>query len=113
MTYLFKCENSSHGFEFEGVFCNFGNHFEIEASIKDGPPSSPKCPSCFSNEFVRRIYQMPNVIYNGPGFSKDYFSKNPGRNQSWDKLQNLNENWSRHFGTKPPPPDSKGTYDGT
>ena len=104
MRYPFRCVNSHH--------LSKKRDFEIDAPMEEGPPSLVSCPFCGSCE-VERTFVPPPVHYNASGFSKDYFSRSPGRGQSWDKKENLNENWSKHYGEEPPPPDSHGTYDGT
>jgi hypothetical protein len=69
---------------------------------------------CSCGEVAERNFKadLVPVIYNAEGFSKDYFDRPQGRGQPQDKKEWLNKNWSKYYGVKPPPPDSRGTYDG-
>lgn len=115
MKYLFRCMSPihAHTIHYEtGEVENEGVYFEVEATMSEGPTYPAVCPECNDSRHTQRIFVPPPVHYNASGFSKDYFSRNPGRNQSWDKKENLNENWSKHYGEDPPKEDSVGTYDG-
>lgn len=71
---------------------------EVEASIKDGPPSEVLC-EC--GKPMTRVYNVPPVKYNCDGFhSTDYFNNT----STGDKLTQLNEKWSKATGEAPPPP---------
>lgn len=76
-----------------------GEHnLEVEASIKDGPPSEVVCEVC--GETMRRVYNMPSVEFHCDGFySTDYTNDT----RTGDKLTQLNESWSKATGEKPPP----------
>lgn len=101
MKYTFHCQQ--HG------------RFEIEAPMAVGPPATVFCHKC--GEDCHRDYKADHkqdIIYNAQGFERtDNWKTNPGKGQSYDKKEWLNSNWSRHYGESPPPPDSKGSYDGT
>ncbi len=113
MKYPFICKDPTHiygiNYETSEVMCGF--YFEVEAPMAEGP-SNVVCPFCEKSDYVERLYKSVPVHYNAEGFSKDYFSRSPGRGQPWDKRENLNYNWSKTYGEPPPKADSHGTYDG-
>ncbi len=93
--------------------CDEHGTFTISRSIKDTPTKLEACPLCQADSTRDFRADLNPVIYNGEGFSKDYFDKPVGRGQPMHKKEWLNSNWSRHYGEAPPKEDSKGTYDGT
>jgi len=78
--------------------------------MSEGPPTPVVCPVC--GKEADRIYTTAIEIWHTDGSSRDYFDVPQGRGQPMDKRENLNYNWSKHYGKPPPPPDSVGTYDG-
>lgn len=100
MNYSYRCEDH--------------DIFFVTRSINAPSTATEPCPVCSRDSPRDFRADLAPVIYNGQGFhNTDYWPKNPGRGQSADRKEWLNSNWSRYTGDKPPPPDSKGTYDGT
>lgn len=60
-----------------------------------------RCPLCHS--VMKRVYTVPPIHYRADGFHDTDYGK--GRlNHVGDKNDNLNRNWSKATGEKPPPP---------
>ena len=90
--------------------CDMHGNFLVERSIHAPSTKVEPCPLC-QRESARR-YEAVAIHYKAQGFhGTDYWKGNVG-NQEADKKEWLNKNWSAYYGEEPPPPDSKGTYDG-
>jgi hypothetical protein len=82
MRYVFRCYDH--------------DPFEVEAPIAEGPPSIVYCPVC--NEEAMRIWASTPVRWDTQG------AHNTDYDQHGDKLERFNNNWSKKYNEKPPPP---------
>ena len=85
MRYAFKCERRHDPIT-----------FEVSAPMAEGPPSDVTCPTCGAAAI--RVFHSTLVKYNAQGFHTTDYDKHG------DKLERFNDNWSKKYGEKPPPP---------
>lgn len=82
--------------------CYTHGEFEIEAPIKEGPPAIVYCPSCHE-ESLRVFGDVPTYWHTSGAHGREgEYAGDYGKRG--DKLEQFNNNWSKHYGEKPPPP---------
>jgi hypothetical protein len=82
--------------------CYVDGDFTIDAPMAEGPPTTVYCPLCHE-ESLRVFEDVPTYWHTGGAHGREgQYAGDYGKHG--DKLEQLNANWSKRYGEKPPAP---------